>query len=151
MLILETTRDKKTNTYINEFNFLKEVKQYINKINDEWTLRTKEMLQIAILNVKEFIRYEFIQLRRTGVRRKLIDNYFHVIDPNDKKKIFLCNGFIMQSEDEKNPFPDITKYGTYYLFKRKVVVWNDSLKLNYGNSIENTPKFILEYMSNYLK
>ena len=150
MLILETTRDKKTNTYINEFNFLKEVKKYINKINEEWTLRTKEMLQIAILNVKEFIRYEFIQLRRTGVRRKLIDNYFHVIDPNDKKKIFLCNGFIMQSEDEKNPFPDITKYGTYYLFKRKVVVWNDSLKLNYGYSIEKSPKFLLDYMTNYL-
>ena len=31
MLILETTRDKKTYNYINKFNFLKEVKKYINK------------------------------------------------------------------------------------------------------------------------
>ena len=46
------------------------------------------MLQIAILNEKEFIRYKFIQLRRIGVRRKLIDNYFHVAGPNDKKKYF---------------------------------------------------------------
>ena len=31
MLILEITRDKKTYNYINKFNFLKEVKKYINK------------------------------------------------------------------------------------------------------------------------
>ena len=55
----------------------------------------------------------------------------------------------MQSEDEKNPFPEIIKNGTDYLFKRKVVVWNDSLKLNYGNSIEKSPKFLLDYMTNF--
>ena len=150
MLLLESYRDIKNNSYPNEFNFLKEAKKFINKINEYWTEKVSEMLKIALLNVKEFIRYEFIELKRTGIRRKLVDNYFHVIDPNDKKKIFLCNGFIMQSEDPKNPFPDYTKEGTWYLFKRKVIVWNDSLKLNYGENIEKTPKFLMEYLSNYI-
>ncbi len=150
MLLLENYRDEKTNSYPNEFNFLKEVKKFINKINEDWTEKVSEMLKIALLNVKEFIRYEFIELKRTGIRRKLVDNYFHVVDPNDKKKIFLCNGFIMQSEDPKNPFPDYTKEGTWYLFKRKVIVWNDSLKLNYGESIDKTSKYLLEHMTKYI-
>jgi len=150
MLLLENYRDEKTNSYPNEFNFLKEAKKFINKINEDWTEKVSEMLKIALLNVKEFIRYEFIELKRTGIRRKLVDNYFHVVDPNDKKKIFLCNGFIMQSEDPKNPFPDYTKEGTWYLFKRKVIVWNDSLKINYGENIEKTPKYLLKHMTKYI-
>ena len=150
LLLLENYRDKKTNSYPNEFTFLKEVKKFINKINQDWTIKVSEMIKIALLNVKEFIRYEFLELKRTGIRRKLIDNYFHVIDPNDKKKIFLCNGFIMQSEDPKDNFPDYTKEGTWYLFKRKVIIWNDSLKLNYGENIEKTPKYLLEHMKKYI-
>ncbi len=150
MLLLENYRDNNTNSYQNEFNFLKEAKKFINKINDYWINKVSEMLKIALLNVKEFIRYEFIELKRTGIRRKLIDNYFHVVDPNDKKKIFLCNGFIMQSEDPSNNFPDFTKENTWYLFKRKVIIWNDTIKLNYGEDIKQTPKYLIQHMNKYI-
>ncbi len=150
MLLLENFRDKKKNTYQNEFHFIKMVKRFINKINEDWIIKVNEMIKYALLNIKEFIRYEFIELKRTGLRRKLIDNYFHVIDPNDKKKIFLCNGFIMQSENINNPFPDFSEEGSWYLFKRKVIINNDTLKINYGKNFESCPKFLIEYMSKYL-
>ena len=150
MLLLENFRDKKTNTYQNQFYFIKLVKKFFNKINEDWVIKVKEMIKYALLNIKEFIRYEFIELKRTGLRRKLIDNYFHVIDPNDKKKIFLCNGFIMQSENINNPFPDFSDEGTWYLFKRKVIINNDSLKINYGKNFNSCSKFLLEHMSKYL-
>ena len=150
MLLLENFRDKKSNTYQNEFHFIQIVKRFINKINEDWIIKVNEMIKYALLNIKEFIRYEFIELKRTGLRRKLIDNYFHVIDPNDKKKIFLCNGFIMQSEDLNNPFPDFSEEGTWYLFKRKVIINNDTLKINYGKNFESCPKFLIEHMSKYL-
>ena len=150
MLLLENFRDKKTNTYQNQFYFIKLVKKFFNKINEDWVIKVKEMIKYALLNIKEFIRYEFIELKRTGLRRKLIDNYFHVIDPNDKKKIFLCNGFIMQSENINNPFPDFSDEGTWYLFKRKVIINNDSLKINYGKNFNSCSKFLIEHMSKYL-
>ena len=144
LLIIESS--KKNESILNEFNFLRIVKQYINKVNEEWSNKAKEMLEIAIANVKEFIRYEFIQLKRTGIKRKLIDNYFNVVgnDPNDKSKIFLCNGWVMQNEDPNEVYPDITKCGTWYYFKRKVIVWPDTIKLNYGHDITETNKYLIE-------
>ena len=149
MLIMEAAKANDPNS-LNEFNFLKNVKRFVNKVNEEWTAKAKEMIDIAVQNVKEFIRYEFIQLKRTGVKRKLIDNYFNVIDKEDKKKIFLCNGWVMQNEDPTEIFPDITKYGTWYYFKRKVIVWPDTIKLNYGASLEETNKFLVEYLTEYV-
>lgn len=62
MLILEACQGKEQSiSKPNEFNFLKDVKRYINKINEDWTAKAKEMLRIALLNVREFIRYEFLQ------------------------------------------------------------------------------------------
>lgn len=150
LLIIESS--KKNESILNEFNFLRIVKQYINKVNEEWSNKAKEMLEIAIANVKEFIRYEFIQLKRTGIKRKLIDNYFNVVgnDPNDKSKIFLCNGWVMQNEDPNEVYPDITKCGTWYYFKRKVIVWPDTIKLNYGHDITETNKYLIEYMTQYV-
>ena len=151
LLLLEATRDIQTGNILHEFYFLCQVKKYINKINEEWTKKANDMLGIAILNIKEFIRYEFLTLGRPGTNRKLIDNYFYVLDENDKSKIFLCNGYIMQSEEEGNMYPDITKYGKYYHLKRKVIISNDSLKINFGNSIETCPNFILENFGEYIK
>ena len=130
LLIIEKFRIKsKRNELINDFQFLKEVKNYINLINKEWLDKSKEMLRISLLNVKEFIRYQFIQLNRIGIKRQLIDSYFYVIDKNDPKKILLCNGWIMQSEDNSNFYPDITAYGTWYYFKRKVIIIKMQMQL----------------------
>ena len=151
LLIIEKFRIKTSkNELINNFEFIQEVKNYINKINKEWLDKSKEMIKIALLNIKEFIRYQFIQLNRFGIKRQLIDSYFYVIDKNDPKKILLCNGWIMQSEDNSNCYPDITAYGSWYYFKRKVIIWKDTIKINYGENISKTPKFLLNYMTKYI-
>ena len=151
LLIIEKYRIKsKNNELINNFEFLKEIKNYINLINKEWYEKSKEMIKIALLNVKEFIRYQFIQLNRIGIKRQLIDSYFYVINKNDPKKILLCNGWIMQSEDSSNYYPDITAYGTWYYFKRKVIIWKDTIKINYNENITKTPEFLLNYMTKYI-
>ena len=151
LLIIEKYRIKsRKNELINNFEFLQEIKNYINLINKEWLGKSKEMIKIALLNVKEFIRYQFIQLNRLGIKRQLIDSYFYVIDKNDPKKILLCNGWIMQSEDSSNYYPDITAYGTWYYFKRKVIIWKDTIKINYHENISKTPEFLLNYMTKYI-
>jgi hypothetical protein len=151
LLIIEKYRIKSNkNEQINNFEFIQEIKNYINKINKEWLDKSKEMIKIALLNVKEFIRYQFIQLNRVGIKRQLIDSYFHVIDKNDPKKILLCNGWIMQSEERSNSYPDITANGTWYYFKRKVIIWKDTIKINYGENISNTPEYLLNYMTKYI-
>jgi len=151
LILIEKYRIKsKTNELIGDFQFLKEVKNYINLINKEWLEKSKEMIRISLLNVKEFIRYQFIQLNRIGMKRQLIDSYFHIIDKNDPKKILLCNGWIMQSEDNSNYYPDITSYGTWYYFKRKVIIWKDTIKINYGENISKTPDYLIKYMTKYI-
>ena len=151
LLIIEKYRIKsRKNELINNYEFLQEIKNYINKINKEWSEKSKEMIKIALLNIKEFIRYQFIQLNRIGIKRQLIDNYFYVIDKNNPKKILLCNGWIMQSEDNSNYYPDTTAYGTWYYFKRKVIIWKDTIKINYGENISKTPQFLLNYMTKYI-
>ena len=150
-LIIEKYRIKsKKNELIDNYEFLKQIKEYINLINKNWFEKSKEMLKIALLNIKEYIKYQFIQLNKRGIKQQIIESYFHIIDKNDPKKILLCNGWIMQSDDESNPFPDITAYGLWYYFKRKVIIWKDTIKINYGGNIENTPKFLLDYMSKYI-
>ena len=150
-LIIERLRTKtKKYELIDNYEFLKQIKEYINKINKNWYEKSKEMIKIALLNIKELLRYQFIQLNQRGIKRHLIDSYFHVIDKNDPKKILLCNGWIMQSDDDSNAFPDITAYGNWYFFKRKVIIWKDTIKINYGENIEKTPKFLLDYMTKYI-
>ena len=56
----------------------------------------------------------------------------------------------MNSENEDNPYPDITQYGSWYYLKRKVIIISNSIKINYGNNIDNTPTFILNYMTKYI-
>ena len=151
LLIIEKYRIKsRKNELINNFEFMQEIKNYINLINKEWLDKSKEMIKIALLNVKEFIRYQFIQLNRVGIKRQLIDSYFYVIDKNDPKKILLCNGWIMQSEESSNYYPDITAYGTWYYFKRKVIIWKDTIKINYGENISKTPEYLINYMTKYI-
>jgi hypothetical protein len=56
----------------------------------------------------------------------------------------------MQSEDSSNYYPDITSYGTWYYFKRKVIIWKDTIKINYGENISKTPEYLIKYMTKYI-
>ena len=127
--------------------------EYIMKsCNNRWTKIIPEWLRGAVNNIKGGIRWEFIQNHNKAIRIKkpLISPYFAVFDSNNKNKIFACNGWISESEDPNNPAPDFTKEGTYYYFKRKVNIWSDCPKLNYGNSPSDCP-YLISHMTKYVQ
>ena len=51
----------------------------------------------------------------------------------------------MQSEEINNPFPDFSEEGTWLLFIRKVIIINDTLKINYGKNFESCPKLLIKH------
>ena len=120
--------------------------------NDRWCGAVKQMINEGMNNVRGGINYEFIQCHHKAIKKKmpLIRPYFVVFDKKDKSKIFACNGWIMGSEDPKEPNPNFTKKGTYYYFKRKIVIWSDCPKLNYGNSPSDCP-YLMKHMTKYVQ
>ena len=133
-----------------EYYFLKEIKKYIETINNIWKEKINELLSISILNIKEYLRYKYLQLKNKNKIKNLIESYFYVHKENDLNKIFLCNGWVMNSEDKDNLFPDVTKYGNWYLLKRKYIVFKNSIKINYGSNIENSSNYLINYMTKYI-
>ena len=56
----------------------------------------------------------------------------------------------MESDDPNEPTPNFTKKGSYYYFKRKVMIWSDCPKLNYGTKPEDCP-YLMEHMTKYVQ
>ena len=133
-----------------EYYFLKEIKKYIETINNMWKERINELLNISIMNIKEYLRYKYLQLKNKRKIKNLIESYFYVHKENDPKKIFLCNGWLMHSEDKDSQYPDVTKYGSWYLLKRKYIVFKNSIKINYGDNIDNCSNYLINYMTKYI-
>ena len=133
-----------------EYYFLKEIKIYIEIINNLWKEKIKEVMKISLLNIKEYLRYKYLQLNNRNKIKNLIESYFYEYKANEPSKIFLCNGWVMNSETESNLYPDFTKYGTWYLLKRKVIVIKNSIKINYGKNMESAPNYLVNYMTKYI-
>ena len=139
------------NNISNKSLFLSKAEYIMNSCNSRWQSIIPEWLKGAINNIKGGIRWEFITNHNKAIRVKkpLISPYFAVFDSSQKSKIFACNGWISESEDPNNPAPDFTKEYTYYYFKRKVNIWSDCPKLNYGNSPLDCP-YLMEHMTKYV-
>ena len=136
----------------NKNDYFGKMNQFIGSSNDRWRHNVKGMIDLGLNNVRGGIRYEFIQCKHKAQKRikPLISNYFAVFDHNDKNKIFACNGWIMESEDPNEPAPDFTKKNTYYYFKRKVMIWSDCPKLNYGKGPDDCP-YLMQHMTKYVQ
>ena len=140
------------NNLPNKNDFLNKCENLMKGCNDRWNGNVKNMLELGIKNIRDGIHYEFIQCHNKAEKRKkpLISRYFAVFDENDKNKIFACNGWIMESDDPNEPTPNFTKKGSYYYFKRKVMIWSDCPKLNYGTKPEDCP-YLMEHMTKYVQ
>ena len=136
----------------NKNEFIGKAERLMKTSNDKWIERSKQMLGNAIENIKNGIRYEFVQNKNKAIKKvkPLIWNYFAVFDKNDKNKILACNGWIMESEDKNDPTPNFTKKNTFYYFKRKVMIWSDCPKLNYGEGPEDCP-YLISHMTKYVQ
>ena len=151
ILVIESYKEKNNIKKLpSENNFIKEIKAYINIINNKWIKETKELLKITLYNIKEYLRYKYIQLNNKKKITQLIDSYFVVKNENNPSEIFLSNGWIMNSENLDNPFANTVQYGSWYHLKRKVIIFKDTIKINYGTNMENVSNNLLDYMSKYL-
>ena len=140
------------NNISNKSSFFSKAEDIMKACNSRWQNIIPEWLKGAMNNIKGGIRWEFITNHNKAIRVKkpLISPYFAVFDPSQKSKIFACNGWISESEDPQNPAPDFTKEYTYYYFKRKVNIWSDCPKLNYGNSPLDCP-YLINHMTKYVQ
>ena len=136
----------------NRDQFFGKAEYFINQCNERWKKIIIDWINGGLNNIRDGIRWEFIQNHNKAIRVKkpLISPYFAVFDKNDKKKIFACNGWVGDSEDPNNPAPNFTEKGTYYYFKRKINIWSDCPKLNYGNSPSDCP-YLIDHMTRYVQ
>ena len=151
ILIIESYREKNTSKkFPSEYNFLKDIKNYIKLLNHKWIKEINELLKISIFNIKEYLKYKYLQLNYNKKINQLIESYFVVKNQDDPSQIYLSNGWIMDSEDPNYLFPNTVKYGSWYHLKRKVIIFKDTIKINYGASIDNTSIILLNHMKKYI-
>ena len=137
-----------SNIVINQCVFVSKIKEILSRINHSWIIKANEMIEIAIQNVKKSLQHEIIDLKRTGVRREIIDSYFHIINENNPELIFLCNGWIINpSKANCNDDTNIT----WDYFMRKMVVLPYTIKLKYSNQIDKCDTYLLNTMIEYVK
>ena len=136
----------------NRNQFFGKAEHFMIQCNERWKKIIPDWINGGMNNIRGGIHWEFIQNHNKAIRVKkpLISPYFAVFDKNDKRKIFACNGWVGQSEDPNNPAPNFTEKGTYYYFKRKINIWSDCPKLNYGNSPSDCP-YLTEHMTRYVQ
>jgi glycogen debranching enzyme len=137
------------NKTANENGFIQEVKRYLNRANDFWYKKSKEFIAKAIENVRAYIKYEFLDLKRFKVTywKRIVENYFTVFDENKKASIFANNGWLFGVSD---PTVNFAKYGNWHYFTRSVVIWGDCPKLNYGDKPEDSP-YLWSHMTQYVQ
>ena len=136
----------------NRNQFFAKAEHIMFQCNERWKRTIPEWIKGGMNNIRGGMHWEFIQNHNKAVRVKkpLISPYFAVFDKNDKRKIFACNGWVGESEDPNNPAPNFTEKGTYYYFKRKINIWSDCPKLNYGNSPSDCP-YLIKHMTKYVQ
>ena len=140
------------NNISNKSSFFSKAEYIMNSCNSLWQSIIPDWLKGAMNNIRGGIRWEFITNHNKAVKVKkpLISPYFAVFDSTKKNEIFACNGWVGESEDPNNPAPDFTKEGTFYYFKRKINIWSDCPKLNYGNSPSDCP-YLMQHMTQYVQ
>ena len=136
----------------NKNTFFGKAEQFMRQCNDRWRGMIHSWIEEGMNNIKGGIHWDFIQNHNKAIRRKkpLISPYFAVFGKNDKRKIFACNGWIGESEDPNNPAPDFTIKEIFYYFKRKINIWSDCPKLNYGKSLSDCP-YLINHMTKYVQ
>ena len=136
----------------NRNQFFNKAENFMYQCNERWKNTIPEWIKGGMNNIRGGMHWEFIQNHNKAVRVKkpLVPPYFAVFDKNDKRKIFACNGWVGESEDPNNPAPNFTEKGTYYYFKRKINIWSDCPKLNYGNSPSDCP-YLIKHMTKYVQ
>ena len=151
IIILQSFKElNKTNKLPPENIFLKDIKSFIEIINQQWIQKTKELLQVSLSNIKETLKYKYLQLNNKNKITQLIDSYFISKNNSDPDEIYLSNGWLMDSDNSNFLYINTVQYGTWYHLKRKINIIKGTIKINYGENIENTSHFLIKHMTEYV-
>ena len=153
IIILQSFKEvNKINKLPTENIFLSDVKNIINIINQKWKKQIKELLKLSLSNIKENLKYKYLQLKHNKKIDQLIDSYFIIKNKNDPSEIFLSNGWLMESNDNNNNslYINTVKYGAWHHLKRNIIINKNSIKINYGENIENTSLFLINHITEYI-
>jgi len=127
-----------------------ELDDYLDKANNIWRQKYEEMIKEALENIEKTLRYEKLQLRNHKVSEynPITQRYFirleHKAPERDPDEfIMIHNGWTKVTEDFASPL-------SFHYLKRSVVVWEDNIKLYYGNKKEDSP-YLWNRMENYIK
>ena len=131
-------------------NFIDKASKIVKKYNNKWKLKYIEMLKSILDNIKNEIRFFFTQNHgKADKNSSLIVPYFFSVNDNftsiSRNKIFACDGWTTEKK-----LNNINDKNFLFYFERKVTVWRDCIKLNYGNNIEDCP-FLINYMTTYIQ
>ena len=132
-------------------DFKEKCEQILDIINTKIKNYINDLLNIAIENTRTQIYNNFIKSDNKKAEKgikNLIQNYFIVNDENKKNQIFLCDGFIPENTENNTELGNNQNCFLDY-FKRKVTVWGDCIKLNYGFSPVNCP-FLMKKSIKYI-
>lgn len=145
---------------------LKEFRQLLLDENLRKKNELKGILDYAINNAMDAMRYERLDPKgpyyhkSLDPTRPLVAPYF-THTPYDKFQIaqeeqlmykegqqFMAhNGWVMGSTS----FEDFASKNSSVYLKRELIAWGDCIKLNYGSSIDEIPKFLLNHMKKYVE
>ena len=122
-----------------------EVSKCLNAFNKDQLQKFKKYYLEIIKNIEAEIRYQKLELRNLEVTEEnpLVNPYFVELQNG---QVALLNGFILSN---KNVFKDIANKKSFNYLRRKVVVWNDCVKLRYGELMSESPD-LWEYMEKYV-
>ena len=151
IIILQSFKEiNNTNKLPPENIFLNEVKDFINLINNEWIKQVKELLKESLSNIKEYLKYKYLQFNNNTKITQLIESYFVIKNKFDPSEIYLSNGWLIDSNNLNSLYLNTVQYGSWYHLKRKIIVNRNTIKINYGENIENTSLFLINHMTEYI-
>lgn len=126
-----------------------ELEKILDECDKKSIIRCKEYLKEALKNIADTIREKKIMAKDYVISsiNPLVQRYFGQLeggspDRDPEQYIMAFNGWTLITADFGSP-------DTFLYLQRKVVAWEDSYKLHYGECKEDNP-YLWEYMEKYV-
>ncbi|RWS27560.1 glycogen debranching enzyme-like isoform X2 [Leptotrombidium deliense] len=148
-----------------KINCLNWFRSEVEKLNNNIKSEIENHLNCAVESSISHIRYERVsqegpKLKVVSRERPLLTQYFTSHDKtldlkgeeeavyNDEmNKYFMAhNGWVMND----NPLKNFAEFGSNVYLRRELIAWSDSVKLRFGDKVEDCP-FLWNYMREYVE
>lgn len=134
----------------NKNDVWKELKAVLDECDKRSVIRCKNYLQEAFNNIEGSVRYFKIDLKNGLITHAdpIVRPYFTEIakkkpDRNPEEYIMAHNGWTGKTQD-------FGKADSFHYLRRLINIWDDSVKLFYGDKKEDSP-YLWEHMEKYIR